>query len=318
MAYELEVPVRHRTLWLAFTDPERMARAVPGLTVDAVQAVPAADSPEGVSGDVVAGRLKLRVGGTGSSGTTITYRGTARISAAEAQAGTLEVAVDVAQARGNGAMAGALRIALRPSGDAGEKTSVSVSPDLELSGRALDFKQDDLLAAAAVLAGQWISALAEAYQDTVRETAPTVAVETLEPVASVEPSGPAVAVETVEPTVVHDSPEIAQAVVEAAVEAARAVEASIEDAEDAGSESTGDADDTGDAEAAEAAATPAAPAAAVAPAADPLIDDSLSEDPLAPVWRGEVEKDLRLPVIAALTILLLVRRRRRRRNRRSS
>src|ERR1051326_2662518 len=142
MACEIEGPVRHRTMWLAFTDPEKLARAVPGLTVDAVHPVPPADGPEGVAGDVIAGRLKLRVGGVGTAGATITYRGTACIAGAEAQKGTLDIAVDAAQARGSGALAGYLRVALTPAGDAGERTLISVLPELELSGRALEFAKE--------------------------------------------------------------------------------------------------------------------------------------------------------------------------------
>ena len=255
MAYELEVPVRHRTFWLAFTDPEAMARAVPGLTVDAVQPVAAADSPEGVSGDVVAGRLKLRIGGAGAAGATITYRGVACIAAAEAQKGTLDVTVDVAQARGNGALAGYLRISLRPVGDDEERTAVSIAPELEFSGRMLDLKRDELAEAAGILAGRWIEALAAPYLDA--DSPADEAPADVEPVADAEPE-----------------PETAVATVTTIADEAPAKNA----------------------------------------AADALFDDSLHDDPLEPVWRGEYEKNPWIPVIVALTLLLLVRRRRRRRH----
>ncbi|WP_194899050.1 hypothetical protein [Catenulispora pinisilvae] len=163
MAFEVEVPVRHRTMWLAFTDPEKMARAVPGLTVDAVHTVPPADGPEGVAGDVVAGRLKLRIG-AGGAGATITYRGTACIAGAEAHKGTLDIAVDAAQARGDGALAGYLRVTLGPSGDAGERTVISVVPELELSGRALEFGRADWHEAVETLGAAWIETLAAEYR----------------------------------------------------------------------------------------------------------------------------------------------------------
>ncbi|MBS2538568.1 hypothetical protein KGQ20_38065 [Catenulispora sp. NF23] len=159
MAFEVEVPVRHRTMWLAFTDPEKMARAVPGLTVDAVHTVPPADGPEGVAGDVVAGRLKLRVG-AGGAGATITYRGTACIAGAEAHNGTLDIAVD-------GALAGYLRVTLGPAGDAGERTVISVVPELELSGRALEFGRADWHEAVETLGAAWIETLAAEFRDAV-------------------------------------------------------------------------------------------------------------------------------------------------------
>jgi len=161
MAFEVEVPVRHRTMWLAFTDPEKMARAVPGLTVDAVHAVPPADGPEGVAGDVVAGRLKLRVGS--GAGAAITYRGTACIAGAEAHKGTLDIAVDAAQARGNGALAGYLRVTLAQAGEDGERTLVTVVPELELSGRALEFTQEDWHGAVEALGAAWIEVLAAQF-----------------------------------------------------------------------------------------------------------------------------------------------------------
>ncbi|MEY9859086.1 carbon monoxide dehydrogenase subunit G [Catenulispora sp. GAS73] len=161
MAFEVEVPVRHRTMWLAFTDPEKMARAVPGLTVDAVHAVPPADGPEGVAGDVVAGRLKLRVGS--GAGAAITYRGTACIAGAEAHKGTLDIAVDAAQARGNGALAGYLRVTLAQAGEDGERTLVTVVPELELSGRALEFTREDWHGAVEALGAAWIDVLAAQF-----------------------------------------------------------------------------------------------------------------------------------------------------------
>ena len=48
---------------------------------------------------------------------------------------------------------------------------------------------------------------------------------------------------------------------------------------------------------------------------EPLLDDSLSGDPLEPVWRGEFEKSPWLPALGALAAVLLLRRRRRRKRR---
>jgi carbon monoxide dehydrogenase subunit G len=309
MAYEVEVPVRHRTLWLAFTDPEKMARAVPGLTVDAVQAVDAADAPEGVSGDVVAGRLKLRVGAG-----TITYRGTALIAAAEAQAGTLDIAVDVAQARGNGSLAGYLRIALTPSGD---KTTVSVVPELELSGRALDFRSGELAEAASLLAGQWLTALADEYLEAEAE-AEAAAEGEAEPVGEpaavveAEPMAEAAAVAVAEAEPVAES-EAESVVVEAGpvsepagVEAEPAAEAETTEpvVESAAESAPGSAVESAARQRNPASSTP-----------EPLLDDSLSGDPLEPVWRGEFEKSPWLPALGVLAAVLLFRRGRRRRRR---
>jgi carbon monoxide dehydrogenase subunit G len=277
MAYEVEVPVRHHTLWLAFTDPEKMARAVPGLTVDAVQPVDVSAAPEGVSGDVVAGRLKLKVGAG-----TITYRGTARIADAAAQDGTLDIAIDVAQARGNGALAGYLRLRLTPSGEQGGQTTVSVVTELELSGRALEVGSAELAEAAGALAGQWLTALAEEWVT----------------------AGPATVVADELPSA-SDSVADSAAVLDSAASVAS-------DSSAVSAPST--------AKPAKLSQEPAGTAVLVpvaSQAPETLLADSLSADPLAPLWRGEVEKSPWPRVAAALWIMLLIRRRQRRRRRSS-
>ena len=310
MAFEVEVPVRHRTMWLAFTDPEKMARAVPGLTVDAVHAVPPADGPEGVAGDVVAGRLKLRVGSGG--GSAITYRGTACIAGAEAHKGTLDIALDAAQARGNGALAGYLRVTLTQVGEAGERTLVSVVPELELSGRALEFAREDWHRAVEELGTAWIEGLAAEFGEdsateagageaigevtgevTVAEAAPAEA-EAAELVEPVEAAGGPTATEAVEPVAAVE-PVVATESVKV-TEVPEATESAVAEPSYKTLESES-----------EKIADTAAPTAAA------LSDESLSEDPLAAVWSGRYEKNRWLPVIAALTLFLLIKRRRRHR-----
>ena len=291
MAFEVEVPVRHRTMWLAFTDPEKMARAVPGLTVDAVHAVPPADGPEGVAGDVVAGRLKLRVGsgsgsGSGGAGATITYRGTACIAGAEAHKGTLDIAVDAAQARGNGALAGYLRVTLAQVGEDGERTLVTVVPELELSGRALEFTQEDWHGAVEALGAAWIDVLAAQFGEgsATEAAAATDAADTADTAESAEVP------EALEPEV-PESPK--------APEPAAAEPSNKESNKELESESESDKITN--------AEIPAlSPAAAIS-------DESLSEDPLAAVWNGRYEKNRWLPAITALALFLLIKRRRRHR-----
>ena len=282
MAFEVEVPVRHRTMWLAFTDPEKMARAVPGLIVDAVHAVPPPDGPEGVAGDVVAGRLKLRVG-AGGTGASITYRGTACIAGAEAHKGTLDIAVDAAQARGNGALAGYLRVTLASAGAEGERTLISVVPELELSGRALEFAQEDWHGAVETLGTAWIEALAAEFQDAADEGPATATEAAAEPVESATLAEPEVSAEPEGP------------------------------AEPANTSQESESEKI---TAPTPAADPANSANSVKPvnsAISPAPEESLSDDPLAAVWSGRYEKNRWLPVIMALTLFLLITRRRRHR-----
>ena len=298
MAFEVEVPVRHRAMWLAFTDPEKMARAVPGLTVDAVHAVPPADGPEGVAGDVVAGRLKLRVG-AGGAGATITYRGTACIAGAEAQQGTLDIAVDAAQARGNGALAGYLRVTLAQAGADGERTLISVVPELELSGRALEFAREDWHGAVEALGAAWIEVLAadyreaEAEPESESESQAQAKAEAEESAGSDASDASADSADFVDSVVPADSSGTDDSIAEVidVVSEAVDVEPTYKSLE---SES-------------EKIAEPAVAAVSVIP------DESLSEDPLAAVWNGRYEKNRWLPVITALTLFLLIKRRRRHR-----
>lgn len=348
MAYELKVPVGRAALWPAFTDPESMARAVPGLTVDAVQPVDPAGGPAGVSADVVAGRLRLKVGAG-----TVTYRGTATIADADPAEGTLDIAIDVAQARGSGALAGYLRLALTPDADG---TLVSVVPDLELSGRVAEFRPEDLREAVGALAAAWVTELAgridgvsgggvvadgavvDGEVAAAAAGAEPTPVEPTEPTpAEAEPPTEAAPAET-EPEVAVSEPEVAaESVVQQAPEPDVAppmkselvaeLEAAVAETEAAAGSEPADTAEPESAEFEQPADEPAREPArettpeaapetapeAVPEVAAPLLDDSLSDDPLDPVWRGEYEKNPWIPVIAVLTALMILRRRRRKR-----
>lgn len=90
MEHEVFVPVPAERLREALADPVRVARAVPGLQQD-------------VGAEPVTGRLKVRAGGH-----TITYRGSARLSAQDD--GSYAVQGDATEARGTGAVTLALTL----------------------------------------------------------------------------------------------------------------------------------------------------------------------------------------------------------------
>ncbi|MFD7462639.1 MULTISPECIES: SRPBCC domain-containing protein [unclassified Streptomyces] len=97
MEHEVFVPVPADRLKAALADPARVARAVPGLQQEA-------------GAEPVAGRLKLRAGGT-----TITYRGSVRVSARDD--GSYAVAGDGTETRGTGTVKLALILRLRTQDD---------------------------------------------------------------------------------------------------------------------------------------------------------------------------------------------------------
>ncbi|MEQ8145541.1 SRPBCC domain-containing protein [Streptomyces sp. OP7] len=112
MEHEVFVPVEAERLREVLDDPARVARAVPGLQHDA-------------GADPVAGRLKVRVGGS-----SITYRGSVRVTPEDD--GSYAVEGDAAEARGSGSVRLALR--LRPRAvDAG--TTLVVTGTATADGR---------------------------------------------------------------------------------------------------------------------------------------------------------------------------------------
>ncbi|MFI8204912.1 SRPBCC domain-containing protein [Streptomyces sp. NPDC085937] len=112
MEHEVFVPVEAERLREVLDDPARVARAVPGLQHDA-------------GADPVAGRLKVRVGGS-----SITYRGSVRVTPEDD--GAYAVEGEAAEARGSGSVRLALR--LRPRAvDAG--TALVVTGTATAGGR---------------------------------------------------------------------------------------------------------------------------------------------------------------------------------------
>jgi carbon monoxide dehydrogenase subunit G len=247
-----------------------------------------------VSADVVAGRLRLKVGAG-----TVTYRGTATIADADPAEGTLDIAIDVAQARGNGALAGYLRVALTPTGSG---TLVSVVPELEVSGRAAEFKPEDLRDAVGALAGAWVAALAGGLAgaeavEAEAETQPEPAAETeadaepeRQPEAETQPEVEEAAAQPEpepEPEAAVAEPAESAPVSEVESEVAARIESVVTEPETAVAE----------------------PGESQSDKPAPLLDDSLSGDPLDVVWRGEYEKNPWIPLVAVLAFLLFLRRR---------
>ncbi|MFI8926970.1 SRPBCC domain-containing protein [Streptomyces sp. NPDC053474] len=121
MEHEVFVPVPEEPLREALADPERVARAVPGLQRDAADPGPAAPP--------VAGRLKVRVGGH-----TITYRGGLRV--APRGDGGYAVTGEAHEARGSGAVTFSLVLRLAAAAEGG--TRVAFSGTASADGRVAE------------------------------------------------------------------------------------------------------------------------------------------------------------------------------------
>ncbi|SPF05926.1 SRPBCC family protein [Streptomyces sp. MA5143a] len=124
MEHEVFVPVHVDRLREALSDPERVARAVPGLQHDA-------GTPP------VAGRLKVR-----AAGHTITYRGALRVSGADD--GSYVVEGDATEVRGSGTVRLALTIRLTSTP---EGTTLHFTGTATADGRITELPTDAVTAA---------------------------------------------------------------------------------------------------------------------------------------------------------------------------
>ncbi|BCK70194.1 hypothetical protein Srufu_041470 [Streptomyces libani subsp. rufus] len=119
------VPFPVGTVRQALTEPERVARCVPGVQLDA-DAAPGC--PEG--------RLRLRIGSS-----TITYRGTLTVSAAaddgagDDGADAVTVEAKGTEARGDGAVALTLAVRLSPATEPGPGTTLRCTGTVHRDGR---------------------------------------------------------------------------------------------------------------------------------------------------------------------------------------
>ncbi|UUU23873.1 SRPBCC domain-containing protein [Streptomyces sp. DSM 40750] len=132
MEHEVFVPVPVGRLREALSDPERVARAVPGLQQDA-------GTPP------VAGRLKVRI-----AGHTITYRGTLRVTAQDD--GTYAVEGDATEARGTGSVELTLTLRLLP---ATEGTTLAFAGTATADGRVTELPPDSVSSAVTRLLGRF-------------------------------------------------------------------------------------------------------------------------------------------------------------------
>ncbi|MGW4276418.1 SRPBCC domain-containing protein, partial [Streptomyces seoulensis] len=125
MEHEVFVPVPVPRLRAVLADPDRVARALPGFQQDA-------------GAEPVAGRLKLRIGGT-----SITYRGALRVHARED--GSYAVEGEAGESRGAGAVKVALTLRPRET-DGG--TALGVRGTASGDGRVAELDPEAVRAAA--------------------------------------------------------------------------------------------------------------------------------------------------------------------------
>ncbi|WP_199924091.1 SRPBCC family protein [Streptomyces scabiei] len=148
MEHEVFVPVPVGRLREALSDPERVARAVPGLQQD-------------VGTPPVAGRMKVRV-----AGHTITYRGTLRVTAQDD--GSYAVEGDATEARGTGAVNLTLTLRLTP---ATEGTTLTCTGTATADGRITELPADSVSSAVTRLLGRFAENLGKTAETEPKPTA---------------------------------------------------------------------------------------------------------------------------------------------------
>ncbi|MGW7209324.1 SRPBCC domain-containing protein [Streptomyces sp. NPDC054837] len=159
MEHEVFVPVPAERLREALADSVRLARAVPGLQQD-------------VGAEPVSGRLKVRVGGH-----TITYRGSARLSAQDD--GSYVVEGDATEARGTGVVR--LSLTLRvDEADGGSRLTFDGTASAD--GRIKELPADAVTSAVTRLLNRFAEHLGSAAEPK-RGTQPARTTDAAEPPA---------------------------------------------------------------------------------------------------------------------------------------
>jgi uncharacterized protein len=125
MSMELDnaftVPVPPDQAWDVLLDVQRIAPCMPGATVDEVD------------GDVVTGRIKVKVGPV-----SLTYRGTAKFTERDADAHVMVMEASGKETRGAGTASATVRASLAPE-PSGNGTQVTMHTTMNVTGRPAQF-----------------------------------------------------------------------------------------------------------------------------------------------------------------------------------
>ncbi|MBC2877891.1 MULTISPECIES: SRPBCC domain-containing protein [Streptomyces] len=159
MEHEVFVPFPVGDVRRALADPARVVRCVPGLQQDEGGTDDAGGAPAN-TGITVAGRLRLRIGGS-----TITYRGSLRLTEHD---GAYELSAEGTEARGSASVS--LTLSALPE-EAPGGTRVACSGTVSRAGRLAEFDTRTAEGTARRLLDRFATALAEELAQDVRDAA---------------------------------------------------------------------------------------------------------------------------------------------------
>jgi uncharacterized protein len=147
MAMELDhsftVPVPPDQAWDVLLDVERIAPCMPGATVDEVD------------GDVVNGRIKVKVGPV-----SLTYKGTAKFIERDPDARVAVVEASGKETRGAGTASATVRASMVPD-PSGSGTQVSMHTTMNVTGRPAQFGRGVIVEVGGKLVEQFAANLAQ-------------------------------------------------------------------------------------------------------------------------------------------------------------
>jgi carbon monoxide dehydrogenase subunit G len=147
MAMELDnsftVPVPPDQAWDVLLDVQRIAPCMPGATVDEVE------------GDVVNGRIKVKVGPV-----SLTYRGTAKFTERDPDARLVVMEASGKETRGAGTAAATVRASLAPDAS-GDGTQVTMHTTMNVTGRPAQFGRGVMVEVGGKLVDQFAANLAQ-------------------------------------------------------------------------------------------------------------------------------------------------------------
>jgi uncharacterized protein len=151
---EFRVAVPAAKTWEVLTDVERVAPCLPGATLLSVD------------GDEFTGAVKVKVGPI-----TVSYKGEAVFQEKDAAAQRVVLKANGKETRGNGSAAAMVTAQLKDEGDA---TSVVITTDLTISGKAAQFGRGVLADVASNLIGQFAKSL---EAELLGDSAPSAAAD---------------------------------------------------------------------------------------------------------------------------------------------
>lgn len=166
---EFRVAVPAAKTWEVLTDVERVAPCLPGATLLSVD------------GDDFTGAVKVKVGPI-----TVSYKGVATYQEKDAAAQRLVLKAEGKETRGNGTAAATVTAQLKDEGDA---TTVVITTDLAISGKAAQFGRGVL----ADVSGNLIAQFARSLEAELLGGTPAAATApTAETVAAAQPAAESV------------------------------------------------------------------------------------------------------------------------------